>query len=104
LTRRPGDQPAGGDERLKSMEQVVLKPENVPKQLRILANEMNVEERTIQQHWEDALGKDKLVMKILKALEKGESVREITIGECLEEDGQLRYRGKRYVPEDIQLQ
>jgi hypothetical protein len=79
LIRRPGDLPEGGDERLKSMEQVVLKPENLPKQLQILANEINEEERTIRQNWNDALGKDKLVMKILKALEKGESVGEITI-------------------------
>jgi hypothetical protein len=33
LTRRPGDLPEGGDERLKTMEQVVLKPENRPEQL-----------------------------------------------------------------------
>jgi len=79
LIKRPGDLPKGGDERLKSMEQVVLKPENLPKQLQILANEINEEERTIRQNWNDALGKDKLVMKILKALEKGESVGEITI-------------------------
>jgi hypothetical protein len=30
LTRRPGDLPKGGDERLKNMEQVVLKPQNLP--------------------------------------------------------------------------
>jgi hypothetical protein len=40
LTRRPGDQPEEGDERLKTMEQVVLKPENLPEQLRILANDL----------------------------------------------------------------
>jgi hypothetical protein len=40
LTRRPGDLPEGGDERLKTMEQVVLKPENLPEQLRILANDL----------------------------------------------------------------
>jgi hypothetical protein len=95
LTRRPGDLPEGGDERLKSMEQVVLKPEYLPKQLQIQANEIQEEERTIQQHWEDAMGKDKLVMKILEALEKGESVQEITIGECSQKDGQLQYRGTR---------
>jgi hypothetical protein len=38
LTRRPGDRPEGGDERLKNMEQVVLKPHNLPEQLRIAAN------------------------------------------------------------------
>jgi hypothetical protein len=40
LTSRPGDPPEGGDERLKTMEQVVLKPENLPEQLRILASDL----------------------------------------------------------------
>jgi hypothetical protein len=40
LTRRPGDLPEGGDERLKNMEQVVLKPHNLPEQLRISANDV----------------------------------------------------------------
>jgi hypothetical protein len=30
LTRRLGDLPEGGDKRLKNMEQVVLKPDNLP--------------------------------------------------------------------------
>ena len=37
LTRRPGDLPEGRDERLKNMEQVVLKPQNLPEQLNLLA-------------------------------------------------------------------
>jgi hypothetical protein len=102
LTRRPGDLPEGGDERLKSMEQVVLKPENLPKQLRILANKMRGQ--TIQQQLEEALEEDELVVRILEALKKGESVQEITIEECSEKDGQLYYRGRRYIPVDIQLQ
>jgi len=36
LTRRPGDLPEGGDERLKNMEQAVLKPQNQPKELPLL--------------------------------------------------------------------
>jgi hypothetical protein len=44
LTRRPGDLPEGGDERLKSMEQVVLKPHNLLEELRISANDMPVQE------------------------------------------------------------
>ena len=38
LTRRPGDLPEGGDGRLKNMEQVVLKSQNQPEQLRLLAD------------------------------------------------------------------
>jgi hypothetical protein len=44
LTRRPGDLPEGGDERLKNMDQVVLKPHNLPEQLRISANEIPEQE------------------------------------------------------------
>jgi hypothetical protein len=32
LTRRPGDLPEGGDERLKTINQAVLKPQNLPEQ------------------------------------------------------------------------
>jgi hypothetical protein len=46
---------------------------------------------------------DELVGEILGAVREGTSVREITIEECSAEDGQLYSRGKRYVPEDIQL-
>jgi hypothetical protein len=35
LPRRPEDLPEWGDERLKNMEQVVLKPHNLPEQLDI---------------------------------------------------------------------
>jgi hypothetical protein len=53
LMRRPGDLPEGGDERLKTMEQVVLKPENLPEQLRILANDLR-RGRSIQEQLEEA--------------------------------------------------
>jgi hypothetical protein len=44
LTRRLGDLPEGEDERLKSMEQVVLKQHNLLEELRISANDMPVQE------------------------------------------------------------
>jgi hypothetical protein len=43
LTRRPGDLPEGGDERLKNMEHVVLKPHNLLEQLRVLAKYLPVQ-------------------------------------------------------------
>jgi len=33
LTRMPGDLPESGDERVKNMEQAVLKPQNLPERL-----------------------------------------------------------------------
>ena len=103
LTRRPGDLPEGGDERLKTMEQVVLKPENLPEQLRILANDLK-EIRPIQEQLGKATREDGLVQRILEAVRKGTSLKEITVAECSEQDGRLFYRGKQYVPEDPELQ
>jgi len=38
LTRRPGDLPEGGDERLETMEQVIPKSLKLPEQLRLLTD------------------------------------------------------------------
>jgi hypothetical protein len=67
LTGRPGDLPEGGDERLKTMEQVVLKPENLLEQLRVLASDLTVA-FSIQKRLENAAGKDDLAQKILEAV------------------------------------
>jgi hypothetical protein len=103
LTRWPGDLPEGGDERLKTMEQVVLKPENLPEQLRILASNLR-KECPVQEQLEVASKRDGLVGRILDAVRQGTLMREITVAECSEEKGQLHYRGTRYVPEEPELQ
>jgi len=103
LTRRPGDLPEDGDERSNTMEQVVLKPENHPEQLPILANDLR-KECSVQEHLEEASKRDGLVGRILEAVRPGTSMKEITVAECSEQDGQLFYRGKQYVPEDPELQ
>jgi len=94
LTRRPGDLPEGGDERLKTMEQVVLKPQNLPEQLRILTNDMT-KVRSIQQQLREASEQHGLVGRILDAVRQGTSMRVITVADCSERDGQLYYRGQR---------
>ena len=43
LTRRPGDLPEGGDERLNNMKQLVLKPQNLLEQLSLLVDSPPVE-------------------------------------------------------------
>jgi len=103
LTRRPGDLPEGGDERLKTMEQVVLKPQNLPEQLRILANDLT-KAHSVQEQLRDASEYDNLVRRILEVVRRGTSMREITVAGCSEKEGQLYYRGRRYVPEDSELQ
>jgi len=90
FTRRPGDLPEGGDERLKNMEQVVFKPHNLPEQLRILANEMSEQEvPSISTLFAQAYSDDPLPNKILKAIRQGGSLRDITVAECTEQEGQL---------------
>jgi hypothetical protein len=104
LTRRLGDLPEGGDERLQNIEQVVLKPHNLPEQLRIAANDMPGQEvPLISNVFAQAYMEDPLPRKILEAIRQGESLKEIMVAECMERDGQVWYRGKRYVPEGDQL-
>ena len=104
LTRRLGDLSEGGDERLQNMEQVVLKPHNLPEQLRILPNDLPIQEcPSLLNLFNWAYQEDPLPNRILKAIREGESLKEITTAECTEQDGQVWYRGKRYVPEGDQL-
>ena len=102
--RRPGDLPEGGDERMKNMEQVVLKPHHLPEQLYILANDLPVQEQPLLfDLFNQAYQVDPLPEKILKAIREGGSLNEMTVAECVEEDGQVLYREKHYVPEGNEL-
>jgi len=86
------------------MEQVVLKPHNLPEQLRILANDLPVQERSsISNLFNQAYQEDPLPDKILKAIKERDSLKEITVAECTEQYGQVWYRGKLYAPEEDQL-
>ena len=105
LTRRPGDLPEGGDKRLKNMEQAVLKPQNIPEQLHLLADSPpmlghpSLSDILIQ-----AYQVDPLTDRILSAIQSNGSLKETTVAECTELEGRVLYRGKCYVPEDDQLQ
>jgi len=69
LTRRPGDLPEGGDERLKDMEQVVLKSHNLPEQLRISPNDLPAQEvPLISDCFAQPCVNDPWVNKILEAI------------------------------------
>jgi hypothetical protein len=69
FTKRPGDLPEGGDERLKDIEQVVLKLYNLPEQLDILANNISVHEHSsIGDLFNGAFEVDLLPDQILKAI------------------------------------
>ena len=104
LTRRPGDLPEGGDERLKNMEQVVLKPQNLPKELHSLADSPPAQGRlSISNLMMEAYETDSLQGRILEAIHTNGSLKDITVTECTEQDGKIWYRGKCYVPENDQL-
>jgi hypothetical protein len=83
------------------MEQAVLKPHNLPEQLRISASDMTGQEvPSISDLFAQECVYDPLVNEILKATTQADSVKDITVAECTEQSGQGWYRGKRYVPED----
>jgi len=46
---------------------------------------------------------DPLPKKILEAIRQGGSLKDITVAECTEREGKIRYSGKCYVPEGDQL-
>jgi len=83
LTRRPGDLPEGGDERLNNMEQVVLKPHNLLEQFRIVANGIPAEtHHLIDNLLDQAYHVDPLPDMVLKAIREHGSLREITVAQC----------------------
>ena len=85
LTRRPGDLPEGGDERLKNMEQVVLKPQNLPKELRLLADSPPAQgHSSILNLMMEASETDPLPGRILEAIRANGSSKDITVTECTE--------------------
>jgi len=92
LTRRPGDLPEGGDERLRNMEQVVLKPQNLPEQLRLLADSPPAQGRPfIFDPMIKAYQPDPLPGKILEAIRTENGMQKITIAEFREDEGRIRY-------------
>jgi hypothetical protein len=72
------------------MEQVVWKPHSLPEHLRISANGMPGQEvPSISHLFAQACVEDPLVNEILKAITQGERIKEITVAECTEQDGQI---------------
>ena len=90
LTRRPGDLPEGGDERLKNMEQVVLKTQNLLEQLRLLADSPPTQGHpSLFDLMTEADETDPLPENILNAIRTNGSLKEITVAECTEQDGRV---------------
>ena len=127
LTRRSGDLPREGDERLAHNEQVLLKPGNIlpleigsgkdalvidlrpieewkekpQRNLRLLADTLPRDGRTpLQKLFDEAHETDPFLTEILTCLQEGtQHQRKITLGDCGEGNGRLTYRTRLYVPE-----
>jgi len=128
LTRRSGDLPKGGDERIQYQFQTVLKQRNLapeiqrdltPEVQRNLAPENHElldpeavdlcpvhinddeDDRTLPQLWEEAYNNDTLEKETLALLQEPGTQRSkrISLTECQEIQGHLYYRDRRYVPE-----
>jgi hypothetical protein len=94
----------GGDERLKNMDQEVLKPHNLAEQLCILGNCLSRQEYpSILALFDLPYQDDLLRYKILKAISEGDSLRESTVVKCTEHNWYVQYRKKRYVPKSNQI-
>jgi len=69
-----------------------------------VADDLPVQKRpSISDLFNRAYEEDPLPNKILKAVKECDSLKYITVAECTEQDGQVWYRGKGYVPEGDQL-
>jgi len=98
LMRRRGDLPDRWDERLINMELVVLEPENLPDQLGLLADVPPAQGHLpISYLLIEVTLIDALTGKILEGIWTIQKSNEVTIGQCREEKGPIRYTGKLYV-------
>ena len=104
FTRRPGDLPERGDERLKNMDQVVLKPQNLLGQLHLSADSPPAQGRPcISDLMTIVYGSDPRPGRIFEAIRTKNQLQEITIAECIENRVRMRYIGNLYVPDNDEL-
>jgi hypothetical protein len=86
------------------MEQVVLKSQNLPKEFRLLAHDPPAQGRpSISELITEAYTADPLPGKIIEAIRTNGSLKDITVVQCVAQNGRIQYRGKCYIPENDQL-
>lgn len=112
LTRRSGDLPQEGDERLLHQSQTILKRENLdlepltnPDLLTIKATVThNTSAPSLDSLWTEAYNSDPLPKEILSMLDNGTKYsRKISLAECKRNGNRLHYRDRLYVPDFIPL-
>ncbi|KAH0604507.1 uncharacterized protein H6S33_006884 [Morchella sextelata] len=108
-TRRSGDLPKEGDERLTHQSQVILKQKNLDTKLSLFAGSLSNESAegasTVEELFSKAYQVDSFPNKILTMLRNGvRHSNKISLAECTEDNnGRLLYRGALYVPDDNDL-
>jgi transposase InsO family protein len=109
LTRRSGDLPKEGDERLMHQSQVVLKRKNLNTKLSLFAGSLSNKSAegafTVEELFSKAYQVDSFLNEILAILRSGaHHSNKISLVECAEDNnGRLLYRGALYVPDDNDL-
>ena len=100
LTRRSGDLPKEGDERIIANQQAILKPQNIDKSLRLLADlPQNQERPSLKTLFDLGYEADPFPSQIIQMLADNiQSSKEISLADCKVTNGQLRYRDCIYVP------
>ena len=110
LTRRSGDLPKEGDERLAFQHQTVLKPHNLALNATSDPTERTIEEilphtTEIEELFKTGYTKDPIPAKVLTQLANNEiRSSHLSLAECKEIDKRLWYRGRLYVPDYTPLQ
>jgi hypothetical protein len=105
LTRRSGDLPQGGDEHLTEQQKAVLKPQNLPDNLRWLADTPPGNgQLPLDQDISKATKTDAFAQNILTMVREGKQYcRELSLSECQKQDGRLLYQQRLYRPESDPL-
>jgi len=86
------------------MEQGVLKPQNLPEQLRLRAESLPAQGcPSIPDLRMQAYQTDPLPAKILEAIRTNCGLQDDTVAECMEDNRRLRYRESLYVPDSDEL-
>lgn len=100
LRWRPTDLPQGWDKRFKNMQQVAVRLQNLPEQMYLLVDRPPGTGRpSIWSLMREAYETYKVPGKILEAIRMNGTSKDISVGEWMEEDGKIQYRGSLYVGE-----
>jgi len=87
------------------MEQVILKPQNLPRELRLLVDSPPSQGRlSIPDLMTEACQTDAVQGKMLETIRTNGSQKNDTVADCTEQDGRIQYRGKHSIPDSDQLQ